>query len=48
LAAKKPFLVATTAGQMVAVGETWPNESLGRGARGISAERHRLQYKRGR
>src|SRR5437773_8928421 len=28
LAAKKPFLVATTAGQMVAVGETWPNETL--------------------
>src|SRR5882757_4123902 len=27
-AAKKPFLVATTPGQMVAVGETWPNETL--------------------
>src|SRR5882724_8272522 len=28
LAAKKPFLVATMPGQVVAVGETWPNETL--------------------
>src|ERR1700704_1420087 len=27
-AAKKPFLVATTPGHMVAVAETWPNETL--------------------
>src|SRR5713101_4242275 len=28
LAAKNPFLVATIPGQTVAVGETWPNETL--------------------
>ena len=28
LAAKKPFLVATTPGHTVAVGETWPKETL--------------------
>ena len=28
LAAKKPFLAATTPGQTVAVGETWPKETL--------------------
>src|SRR5258708_39181250 len=28
LAAKKPFLVATIPGQVVAVGETWPNDTL--------------------
>ena len=28
LAAKKPFLAATTPGHTVAVGETWPNETL--------------------
>src|SRR3981081_3166293 len=27
-AAKKPFLVATTPGHMMAVAETWPNETL--------------------
>src|SRR6476469_5657652 len=28
LAAKKPFLAATTPGHTVAVGETWPKETL--------------------
>ena len=28
LAAKKPFLAATTPGHTVAVGETWPNDTL--------------------
>src|SRR5215475_9908585 len=28
LAAKKPFLVATIPGHIVAVGETWPKETL--------------------
>src|SRR5262245_42578689 len=28
LAAKKPFFVATIPGHIVAVGETWPNETL--------------------
>jgi hypothetical protein len=28
LAAKKPFLVATIPGQVVAVGETWPNDTF--------------------
>src|SRR5215813_13815263 len=28
LAAKKPFLVATMPGQVVAVGDTWPNDTF--------------------
>src|SRR3954463_5243306 len=28
LAAKKPFLVATIPGQVVAVGDTWPNDTF--------------------
>ena len=43
LAAKKPFLAATTPGQTVAVGETWPKETLVAEQRGRRAERKRLQ-----
>ena len=43
LAAKKPFLVATTPGHTVAVGETWPKETLVADHAGAAPSANRLQ-----
>ena len=43
LAAKKPFLAATTPGHTVAVGETWPKDTLVADHAGAAPSATRLQ-----